>query len=173
MQTFTVDDNEFEKIKEVAEKRELPKYEKGVANKKFDRDRSKSANVEAHITGLMGEFAASIFLDTEIDSNFSLSGDAGYDLVLGDYITIEVKTRSKEGYAFALPDDNIASFNTDIGILAYRLDEKRVGLAGWTTKVHFLLNFTVMNFGYGDRLAVEPEDLIDITKLLELKDKIT
>ena len=135
----------------------------------------KRNEIDTHIFGMLGELGIAKYLDIKYEPEVFIGGDGGIDLVKGDY-NIQVKTRNKIGYDFALKSDTMAEFTADIGILAYvdtatlkgEFDGLEVILGGWTTQRHMKRHMYKVNFGYGDRLSIKQEKLLPMKNIWEV-----
>jgi hypothetical protein len=147
-------------LTELAHGRNDPKVDAGVHNKKYAKNKG---DVEVNVDGLLGEFAFHKFSGLPLRTDTSLSGErpgGKWDFRLRDGRTVEVRYRAKRWYEFALHDDNIDSFNTDVGVLvtpglcAHTLD-----LRGWCSYDDFARLCFYMDFGFGRRLVIRTDDL--------------
>lgn len=168
MKVIKIRDFHYSKAERLAHERAGPKTELGLDTQRVWG----GSAVEDDILGLLGEIAVGEFLGEDINEWASLSGDAGEDLFISNLLSVEVKTGRRRGYRFALSGTDFSDFQADIGILAWKLEGKEIGLSGWTTRVHFLKNCEIMDFGFGDRLAIEPENLLDMDLLEEVRSNI-
>lgn len=151
-----LNDDDMAAISAIAHGRNSAKEAAGVRSKKFDASKGEE---EAHLIGVMGEYAVAKYLGLNIDRVVTLHGDGGRDLTALDCLSIEVKTRNRRGFDFAMNSARTSDIKWDVGVLAYKTGSNVIEIAGWISKVSFLSRCTVENYGYGDRLKVGPEQL--------------
>lgn len=90
-----------------------------------------------------------------------------HDLRLHNGTTIEVKSRRKAGGEFALNNDRLSSFRSDLGVLCWPgPDESSVDVVGYMTKVDFATLATLGNLGRGMRLIYPTARLRPIQELV-------
>jgi len=114
------------------------------------------------LIGNLGEYAYEKLLNQKRNTEVMLGGDGGVDFVLFG-TTIQVKT-SRGNLIF----NNMESFKSDIAVLViYDSLENyhKVWMQGWTSRYEFKHNNFVMNFGYGDKLCMDPRDMLPISTL--------
>lgn len=147
--------------------------------------KGKASSADMHFIGLLGEYAAAVFLglagvDEEING-----GDGGRgDLTLPNGKMVQVKTRAWQGWDFALGGESPAEFQADYGILVWPgsqevaqamrhcgdataealltlslRSELILSIAGVITREDFLSRFQRKYLGYGTRAVVEWHDM--------------
>jgi hypothetical protein len=155
---YSVPANVTARIVEVAKARQAPKDHNPLAR---DKRISLIGNVDAHISGLMGEWAASQWLKVPVDTRPMLAGNTRFDFIWRG-LTVEVKTRRG---MLALQGE--WEFVSRILILA-TFDKSRpsiVCLQGWTTLQSFRKHFFKNDFGYGEQMTMQPVDLYAMPRL--------
>lgn len=117
-------------------------------------------DTDIHVVGLLGECAVSRLIGGQPDLRATLWG-GGHDLTFGD-VTIEVKTL--QGLLLFNSLDHLKS---DIAVLCTydKKDYSRVSVQGWTTKRRFAENCFSADFGYGNRVCMQPAALLSIDRL--------
>lgn len=83
----TLDDDDLEWARELAEKRNLS-YEEIDGGTNFAHD-----SEDTHLIGVLGEIAAAKFYNSEIDEKAYWAGDDGSDMIING-VDIDVKTRT-------------------------------------------------------------------------------
>lgn len=164
--TYRFTEEDERQIQAFARARNDHKVRAGIASKKYDDSKSER---EAHEKGLRGELAAARLLGLSVDHRLRRSGDGGADLKFECGVTCEVRYRTERGYDFALGSPSVASLEADVGVLMW--PARRSGgaeLVGWTSRVHVALRGKTKNYGHGDRLVVEPKDLLSPSSLFSL-----
>lgn len=148
--------------------RQLPKE-----NNPFIRNRTRYGDDSyfvTHFVGILGEKAFSEFSGIPYDRKGYMCGDQEKDFVLPDGRTVEVKTLL--GYLAFNKNRFDEYFRANIAVLAIHSkgeDGKiipEVSLEGWITKKRFLECCFVDDFGYGERLCVQPIDLFSMKTLM-------
>jgi hypothetical protein len=165
-----LNNSDMEAIAKIAHARNSVKERAGVRSNKFDASKGEE---DAHLIGVMGEYAVAKYLGLKIDEVVTLHGDNGSDLNACNCIRIEVKTRNRRGFDFALNNTRTSDIKWDVGILAYKVASNQIEIAGWISKVSFLSRCTVKNYNYGDRLVVEPDKMFALTDLRNTIEKVT
>jgi hypothetical protein len=87
-------------------------------------------DLDAHLTGVVGEMAVCKAARAEMDDKIYVRGDPGFDLYVGGK-QADVKATSTD---LSLPDLLVPydqDPDADIYILAHRTDDRRVRLLGW------------------------------------------
>lgn len=132
----------------------------------------KTNDFDMNVIGLKGEVAISKVFDSSVDDTVKLSGDNGLDFTVNGQ-TIQVKATKYRGGALYF--NSLNHFKTDYAVLTYPFTEggnNFVEIAGFISKSDFTEKFHTVNFGYGDRCAVDKVGLSDIKNLaLKLKVK--
>lgn len=160
MPRVEIDLDQFEMLSGLAAMRSDPKAARGGRHAKgFDGVKT---SYEAHLAGLLGEFAAARVLGVDIDRTIYGHGGDGHrgDLTLLSGETVEVKTRGKRGFAFALGSLDSTEFKAKYGVLVWpahtqKLEPCWMDVVGWISRGEFLARMRAVNFGYGPRLCVE------------------
>lgn len=134
-----------------------------------------------HYIGLLGEYAASRVLDGyDYDrACYGASGDGNAADLRGPSGGINVKTRTKRGYDFALSGDSLEGFNADAAVLVWPGDDATekvlhhpqssnisldvVGIASYAV---FAAKAVHKDFGYGLRLVLEHQHFTPIHRPL-------
>jgi hypothetical protein len=118
-------DREFRIAQHVAAARKLSYRGADVGETFGDLD-----DLDAHLTGVLGEMAVCKVSQAELDDKIYVRGDPGHDLRLGGH-RVDVKSTNTD---LSLPDLLVGADSdpeSDLYILAHRLDERRVRLVGW------------------------------------------
>lgn len=145
------------------------KTRQGVPSNKVD---GSAGELEVHVRGVYGEIAFANLFDVGLDTKARISGDGGIDFQFTSGLTIDVKTRSETGRDLALYSPTLPGRSAHVYVLAWKLTRRCFVLAGWTTPLGFLVDGSVKRFpDMGDRLLVEPENLMPLAALEELRDK--
>lgn len=162
---------EMAQIKEIAGARNQIKIDNDIVSHKWTDEKSE---LDIHTLGMAGEYAVSRLLGVPVDLNIHVCGDAGWDLTDKKGIfRVEVKTRGKPGWDFALNSDNLKDFQADIGVLVWPTRQSDTfEVVGWTTKVHLAFAGEVKDFGKGKRLVIRHSKLQPIRQLVELFDRM-
>lgn len=143
---------------------------KGKRNNK--RGWGKLTAEDNHYIGLLGEYAASRVLDGySLDrACYGASGDGGMADLVGPAGGVNVKTRTKRGYDFALSTASLDGFKADAAVLVWPGDDATqkllcsdpkpqhdnisldvVGIASYAV---FAAKAVHMDYGYGRRLVL-------------------
>lgn len=133
-----------------------------------------------HYIGLLGEYAASRLLDGYSYSKeiFGASGDGGLADLQGPAGGINVKTRTRRGYDFALSGDSLDGFKADAAVLVWPAQGCEANLAtpqdvnisldvvGIVSYADFAAKAVHKDFGYGLRLVLEHQHFTPIHRPL-------
>lgn len=143
------------------------KFINGIRSRKFSRGKSE---LEVQYVGIVAELAVAGVLGIPYNPPLLLGGD-DFDLVDKSGRTIEVKFRNHPKGDFALSNAKPESFQADLGVLVVPLypeigDNALLHLVGWITREEFLDRCDRVNYGYGDRLAVERDALRPMGSLI-------
>lgn len=142
-----------------------------------DRRVSGRPGWEIHFDGLRTEaaFAQCIRRPELVSWSVQLTGDGGIDLKIGK--SIQLKASIYDPPYLRFDPTGSQCFSADIAVLArvplfrnepdWPLHSGWVEFAGWLTREAFMERADVRNFGYGDRLVVEPEMLWGMPTLLQ------
>jgi hypothetical protein len=138
-----------------------------VADKMFDiNNTSEGINIIGHL----GEMAVGKVLQVPVDTEVRTGGDDGNDLhYLGN--TIQVKTSTLKSLIFNHP----RLFKSDLAVLVQFIgadkrkaeDDPRFVIWGWMERKEFLDKHYTRNFGYGNRLVVDAENLLPLDMIEE------
>jgi hypothetical protein len=153
-----------------------------VKNDPYGSDRIKVKDTfESHLLGCMAEAAVARLLHLKPAVDITPTGDGGSrDLVLSDGRSISVKYsrwRPAEGFSgpyFALRGTSAAEFKDTYGVLcipAWDGCASRIEVAGWLDRDVIDQHGTLVNFGYGERLAVPLDKMHAIKDFPLLKQK--
>ena len=164
--TYRFTEEDERQIQALARARNYHKVREGIASKKYDDSKSER---EVHEKGLRGELAAARLLGLSVDQRPRRNGDGGADLKFECGLTCEVRYRTVRGYDFALGSASVDSLRADVGVLMWPAQAgSGAELVGWTSRVHVALQGKTKNYGHGDRLVVEPSDLLAPRSLFSL-----
>lgn len=143
----------------LAHRRNDPKVAQKVPNYRYDK---KHKDLQIHYMGILSEMAVAKLLKVDLNTETDLAGDQGYDLKWG-ILKIDVKyCFHPHGRLAVMPDKPLLA---DIYILVVG-DEEKMKIVGWAKKDDFSTIAKVKDFGYGPRLAIEQNDLRDLTQIL-------
>lgn len=120
---------------------------------------------EANILGYKAEFAVARLLDLE-PPEINVLSDGGVDLWLDEDISVDVKfTNMKKDPKVIF--DSMAKFRADIAILVTQHDEddEIYEIHGWISRRTFKKCNHTLDYGYGQRLVMDAEDLHPIELL--------
>lgn len=120
---------------------------------------------EANILGYKAEFAVARLLDLELPEINVLS-DGGVDLWLDDVSSIDVKfTNMKRDPKLIF--DSMAKFRADFAVLVTVEDDDQelYRIHGWISRRTFKKSCYPLDYGYGERLVMDAEDLHPIEQL--------
>ena len=125
-------------------------------------DNKRQSRVEANVYGFKAEFAIARLFNLELPT-VNVATDGGVDLWFDD-LTIDVKfTNSEYG---KLIFDSMPKFKSEFGVLVGRTEDPDVmRVNGWIDRNSFEDNCHTHNFGYGDRLYVQHDELFSIESL--------
>lgn len=128
-----------------------------------------------HYVGLLGEYAASRVFDGYHYSReiYGIKGDGGKADLVGPAGGINVKTRTRRGYDFALSSDRLDGFKADAAVLVWPGDDATQGIlcnspapaecdisldvVGIASYAVFRHRACHVDYGYGKRLALPAE----------------
>ena len=120
------------------------------------------SRVEANIYGFKAEFAVARLLDLT-PPTINVVSDGGVDLWCED-TSIDVKFTNAEFGPLVF--DQIPKFRAQIAVLVGRTeDPNEMRINGWVDRRTFKKECSPVNFGYGDRLKMEHEELFPIETL--------
>lgn len=173
LETETIDftHSELRRMKEIANYRNFTHEMLKVRTLKL---KSTTSDFATHYIGTFGEYAVAKYLNLPLPKEkFCHYGDEGWDAILSNGWTVEVKTRTRQGWDFAFYKGKIKQFKADIGILVWMVKERNQPIAtvrqaeivGWITRGHFKEICEVYDYGYGNSLRVRPEQLFSIQAL--------
>lgn len=133
-------------------------------DKPYDRHMGNDG-LEAHVLGLMGEYAVAKALNIMLDIAIYPRADDRRDLTLPDGRTLQVKYRERRTNDYALRSTDPAEFEADIGVLVCAA---RGGceIVGVISREKFLLVAEVKDYGYGARLVAGPKHFTPLEKAL-------
>lgn len=120
------------------------------------------SRVQANIFGFKAEFAVARLLDLD-PPTLNVVTDGGVDLWFDD-ISIDVKFTNQEFGPLIF--DDITKFKSQIAVLVGRTEDSNVmRVNGWIDRKTFKLKSVPQDFGYGERLMMEVDDLLPIEQL--------
>jgi hypothetical protein len=143
------------------------KVKHNVTDKMFDRNNTSEG---INIIGHLGEMAVGRLLNTAVDMEVRTGGDDGNDLTHQGK-TVQVKTSTLKSLIF-----NAAHlFKSDIAILVQFIGkdkteswkDPRFLVWGWISRKEFMANHYTHDFGYGERLVLDFNNLTNIQSLME------
>lgn len=159
-----VEFNSFDllEISMFAERQHAVKVATGAQTKKYDKNKSE---FELHYIGAMAEFAVSKICKVPMDRRVHMGGDNGTDLQINGW-SCEIKAHTYTGKNYQLFIDGMHVFNADVLISVQILSPVKVRIVGCISRKKFEKKCQINNYGYGDRLSVNEEDLKPISYLL-------
>lgn len=120
------------------------------------------SRTEANIYGFKAEFAVARLFALE-PPTINVLTDGGVDLWCGDS-SIDVKFTNAEFGPLVF--DQIPKFRAQIAVLVGRTeDPNEMRINGWVDRRTFKQECSPVNFGYGDRLKMEHDELFPIETL--------
>jgi hypothetical protein len=121
------------------------------------------SDTETFIVGFLGEYSWERIFHQRPDTRPKIGGDKWKDFCFHGTM-VEIKT-SKHFLVF----NNMEHFSAEVAVLIDYdpSDYSLVWLQGWITKQEFREKHFVNNFGYGNKLCVQPNILHPITTLEE------
>lgn len=126
-------------------------------------ENEKQSRVEANALGFMAEFAVCRAFNTQ-PPRLNIATDGGVDLWLHD-IAVDVKFSKTDKMIF----DSVGKFRANVAILATATSEPDcIELCGWIGKRAFTENAYKHDFGYGERLVMDADDLKEMPRLWQL-----
>lgn len=114
---------------------------------------------ESHRIGAIGEKAVSKILGVDVNREINPTGDAGFDFVV-DGETYEVKTTTYNPPYLRF--NRMKDFNTDWAVLCHYIDAETINVVGKINKKDFEKKFFWRNFGFGTRVCVDTESMIEL-----------
>ena len=144
------------------------KRSNNVRNKKFDVN---NTDVGVHAIGMLGELAAGRVLGAQPDWEIYLDGDDGNDMTAWG-LTWQIKTSSMRKLIFNSEKD----FVSDGAVLVHHLASKQkvfdtpiFDVVGGISRKRFLNLYYEHDFGYGTRLVVDSDVLVDLEKIKQAR----
>jgi hypothetical protein len=136
----------------IAERRNVVKNVHGVKNKRYGQQ----TDFATHLNGVYGEYVVCDMFGKRPDTSVSLSGDDKVSDIVIDGVRIQIKSRLRtHTNGLYLFFDTLDLFRADIAVLTTLRDAATVAIEGWILREDFIEKHEVVNFGYGDRVAVE------------------
>ncbi|MDA7514303.1 hypothetical protein N8508_00780 [bacterium] len=125
-------------------------------------ENDKQSREQANVCGYMAEFAVCRLFNLP-EPKFNILSDGGIDLWWNG-ISIDVKWTGKE--CGPLIFDDMDKFRAQIAILVGSTSDHDVmRINGWVDKIKFRELAEPHNFGWGERLKLEPHNLYPIERL--------
>ena len=120
------------------------------------------SRVEANIYGFKAEFAVARLFNLELPT-VNVVSDGGVDLWFDNY-SIDVKFNNSEHGKLIF--DNMTKFKSQIAVLVGRTEDPNImRVNGWVSRKDFETKRYEHDFGYGDRLVMNHDDLAPIENL--------
>lgn len=136
-----------------------------VVDRKFDKG---NTSYSVNLLGRLGEMACARVLLLQPDHSISPGGDDGHDLVSVLGKTIQVKTSTLPSLIFNAPE----LFVSDVAVLCQFFGDKvlphvdgKFDVVGWIDRQTFLDNHYKRDYGYGERLVMDADQLRPIEEL--------
>jgi hypothetical protein len=149
----------------LAERRNLIKEAMGVRSQKFDTTKGE---LDAHIDGVLTEYATAQFLGVEMDTSASPSGDDKITDLLFRGWRVQVKGRSYQGPGLELFFNSLGNFKAEIAVCAQIKSWTSISLVGWISRPAFREKHRTKDYGYGTRFYVTEGDLNPMPELLKI-----
>lgn len=125
-------------------------------------ENKRQSRVEANVYGFKAEFAVARLFNMELPT-INVATDGGVDLWFDDF-TIDVKFTNDE-YG-KLIFDNMEKFKSQIGVLVGKTPDPNVmRINGYMDRTNFQKNCHSADFGYGNRLYLQHDELLPIENL--------
>ncbi len=121
-----------------------------------------ATSLGVHIIGAKGEVAVARALHWELNESESVRGDGGADFIVGRF-RIDVQTTSYK--PAHLKFDILHPFRSHIAILVQAEGKRQMRILGWIGRRAFERCSTARNYGHGDRLTVDADELRPISTL--------
>ena len=160
--------HEVEEVLSWAKKIEEVKRSNNIRNKKFDVN---NTDVGVHAIGMLGELAAGRIFSVDPDWGIYLSGDNGMDMFAWG-LSWQIKTSSMRKLIFNSEKD----FVSDGAVLVHHLASKQkvfdtpiFDVVGGISRKRFLNLYYEHDFGYGTRLVVDSDVLVDLEKIKQAR----
>ena len=117
---------------------------------------------EANAFGYKAEFAVARLFGAELPE-INILSDGGIDIWLDD-VSVDVKFTNKERGTLIF--DTLDKFRAQIAVLVGRTEKDDVmRINGWVAKNDFAMRSKPHDFGYGERLIMNADDLLPIENL--------
>lgn len=160
-------DQDVERCAEVTTQRQLKKARNNVKTQKYDINRT---DWDIQYLGTLGEIGAARALCADVDWSVLAGGDQGYDIKIGP-TTFQVKTPLSKATRnkFYLNDEE--RFSADYGILC-NVDEPEVIVRGWIDRATFVRISRLANFGYGERMFVDADEMLSMDQVIVARQKL-
>jgi hypothetical protein len=161
----TVSSERVEETLEFVKAMREAKQANNVTDRMFDRNNTSEG---INIIGHLGEQAVGQALGFPVDTTVMIGGDDGSDMKVGD-TTIQVKTSQLKSLIFNAK----WLFKSDIAIMVQYIgadktkseEDPRFILWGYIDKETFLAKHYKKNYGYGERLVMDVDQLKPIEDL--------
>lgn len=152
MITFTLTDYEITHCFDVATRRQNIKVRNRVPLTRVTRTQS---SLEVHCQGFCCEWVVGVrMLRVHPNEDIHVHGDGGVDLQVG-MCTVQTKSSAKGSH---LLFNDLSEFSAHIAVFC-KFQQPNIHVVGWITKEEFTQLCFHRDFGYGDRVAVRPDQL--------------
>ena len=147
------------------------KQKHNVTDRMFDRNNTSEG---INIIGHLGEQAIGQAIGITVDTTVMIGGDDGSDMT-HDGMTIQVKTSQLKSLIFNAP----WLFKSDIAIMVQFVgndktkseEDPKFKIWGYIDKATFLANHYKKDYGYGERLVMDVDQLKPIEELANGENK--
>ena len=105
-----------------------------------------------HYHGVLGEMAYSKHYGVPLDTSVDAMGDCGTDLVILGR-TVDVKTANYNPPILKV--NSLRDIRSDLVALAYREDDRKIWLCGFSNRDTWMSHFYTEDFGHGKRVCLK------------------
>jgi hypothetical protein len=161
----TLDEWDLPVIHVFALKRQAFKAALGVKSRRIDNS---ITDFGSHYIGAMGEYVVARELGISIDKAIYLGGDNGVDLHNYHGYTLQVKTIHYGGPNPHIVFPKVSDFKADACIAVQIQTPVTLAILGCISRQRFQDMFKPCNLGYGDNVAVMPDQLSALSVFLEI-----
>jgi hypothetical protein len=164
---YTLTDQEIWAANDWVERKLRVKETHDIRDKKFDRNNTSQG---VSLIGIMGEIAGCRALRTEPNLEVMIGGDDGRDCKAFG-LSWQIKTSGLRALIFNSADDFVADAALLVRHLADKhsvADDPTFEIMGGVSRKRFLRTHFLHDYGYGERLVMNADDLTPLVKLLSV-----